>query len=188
MCESILCQFLITFAIHSLVRSLSHPWLVPLSVLQSHEIHDLETYTQYLVSIQVFNPEGLGPPTTVLVMTDEGGKIMTKHFSIFRNDDETLARSSERMRMFIACCCCCLYRLQNCGCLFWAVLSLSLGLLQNRTSHTFIMQSQLPFRIYCRFSLMQRNDTTRFHISHSGLVVSLSVRRFSHHHHNMEMT
>uniref|UniRef100_A0A182MGS8 Fibronectin type-III domain-containing protein n=1 Tax=Anopheles culicifacies TaxID=139723 RepID=A0A182MGS8_9DIPT len=40
----------------------------------NHEIHNLETYTQYLVSIQVFNPEGLGPPTTVLVMTDEGGK------------------------------------------------------------------------------------------------------------------
>uniref|UniRef100_A0A182VRC0 Fibronectin type-III domain-containing protein n=1 Tax=Anopheles minimus TaxID=112268 RepID=A0A182VRC0_9DIPT len=39
----------------------------------NHEIHNLETYTQYLVSIQVFNPEGLGPPTTVLVMTDEGG-------------------------------------------------------------------------------------------------------------------
>lgn len=53
---------------------------VPLFSLQSHEIHDLDTYTQYLVSIQVFNPEGLGPPTTVLVMTDEGGKIMTKQF------------------------------------------------------------------------------------------------------------
>ncbi|EDS40546.1 conserved hypothetical protein [Culex quinquefasciatus] len=44
------------------------------STVESHEIHNLETYTQYLVSIQVFNPEGLGPPTTVLVMTDEGGK------------------------------------------------------------------------------------------------------------------
>lgn len=41
--------------------------------LQSHEIHNLETYTQYLVSLQVFNPEGIGPVTTVLVMTDEGG-------------------------------------------------------------------------------------------------------------------
>lgn len=44
------------------------------SLLQSHEIHGLETYTQYLVSLQVFNPEGPGPATTVLVMTDEGGK------------------------------------------------------------------------------------------------------------------
>lgn len=42
--------------------------------IQSHEIHGLETYTQYLVSLQVFNPEGPGPATTVLVMTDEGGK------------------------------------------------------------------------------------------------------------------
>uniref|UniRef100_A0A182XHN7 Uncharacterized protein n=2 Tax=gambiae species complex TaxID=44542 RepID=A0A182XHN7_ANOQN len=42
------------------------------STVENHEIHNLETYTQYLVSIQVFNPEGLGPPTTVLVMTDEG--------------------------------------------------------------------------------------------------------------------
>ncbi|ETN67444.1 hypothetical protein AND_000745 [Anopheles darlingi] len=44
------------------------------SAVENHEIHNLETYTQYLVSIQVFNPEGLGPPTTVLVMTDEGAK------------------------------------------------------------------------------------------------------------------
>lgn len=44
------------------------------STLQSHEIHNLDTYTQYLVSLQVFNPEGPGPATTVLVMTDEGGK------------------------------------------------------------------------------------------------------------------
>ncbi|XP_037919169.1 tyrosine-protein phosphatase 99A isoform X3 [Hermetia illucens] len=42
------------------------------STIENHEIHNLETYTQYLVSIQVFNPEGLGPSTTVLVMTDEG--------------------------------------------------------------------------------------------------------------------
>lgn len=36
---------------------------------------NLETYTQYLVSLQVFNPEGAGPNTTVLVMTDEGGEL-----------------------------------------------------------------------------------------------------------------
>lgn len=46
---------------------------------QSHEIHNLETYTQYLVSLQVFNPEGPGPATTVLVMTDEGGEF----YSVF---------------------------------------------------------------------------------------------------------
>lgn len=46
------------------------------SLLQSHEIHDLDTYTQYLISIQVFNPEGIGPATNVVVMTDEGSKYM----------------------------------------------------------------------------------------------------------------
>lgn len=42
--------------------------------VESHTIQNLDTYTQYLVSLQVFNPEGPGPSTTVLVMTDEGGK------------------------------------------------------------------------------------------------------------------
>jgi hypothetical protein len=44
------------------------------STPQSHEIHDLEIYTQYLITIQVFNPEGLGPATSVVCMTDEGGE------------------------------------------------------------------------------------------------------------------
>ena len=34
----------------------------------------LNTYTQYLVSLEVFNPEGGGPETVVVVMTDEGGE------------------------------------------------------------------------------------------------------------------
>ncbi|XP_039948080.1 tyrosine-protein phosphatase 99A isoform X2 [Bactrocera tryoni] len=42
------------------------------STVESHEITNLETYTQYKVTVQVFNPEGLGPETTILVMTDEG--------------------------------------------------------------------------------------------------------------------
>lgn len=37
-----------------------------------HIITGLKTYTQYLVSIQVINPEGLGPASTVVVMTEEG--------------------------------------------------------------------------------------------------------------------
>ncbi|CAL4083881.1 unnamed protein product [Meganyctiphanes norvegica] len=37
-----------------------------------HLVEDLRTYTQYLVSLLVFNPEGDGPETTVAVMTDEG--------------------------------------------------------------------------------------------------------------------
>ncbi|KAF5274565.1 hypothetical protein FQA39_LY07177 [Lamprigera yunnana] len=43
---------------------------------ESYIIDRLETYTQYLVSLQVFNPEGIGPKTTVLVMTDEGATII----------------------------------------------------------------------------------------------------------------
>ncbi|TDG52372.1 hypothetical protein AWZ03_001202 [Drosophila navojoa] len=42
------------------------------NTVESHEIQNLETYTQYKVTVQVFNPEGLGPETTILVMTDEG--------------------------------------------------------------------------------------------------------------------
>ncbi|KAK5639714.1 hypothetical protein RI129_012206 [Pyrocoelia pectoralis] len=42
--------------------------------VESHNIDHLDTYTQYLVSLQVVNPEGNGPRTTVLVMTDEGEK------------------------------------------------------------------------------------------------------------------
>ena len=40
-----------------------------------YTIQDLEAFTQYLVSLQIVNPAGLGPPTTVVVMTDEGGKL-----------------------------------------------------------------------------------------------------------------
>ncbi len=39
-----------------------------------HTIQKLDIFTQYLVSLQVYNPEGLGPSTTVVVMTDEGGE------------------------------------------------------------------------------------------------------------------
>ena len=37
-------------------------------------IVDLQPFTQYLVSLRVINPAGLGPETKVVVMTDEGGK------------------------------------------------------------------------------------------------------------------
>ncbi|XP_023290155.1 tyrosine-protein phosphatase 99A [Orussus abietinus] len=40
--------------------------------VESHTIRDLETYTKYRVSLQVFNPEGTGPPATAFVTTDEG--------------------------------------------------------------------------------------------------------------------
>ena len=37
-----------------------------------HTIKQLKVFTQYLVSLAVRNPEGLGPATTVVVMSDEG--------------------------------------------------------------------------------------------------------------------
>lgn len=40
--------------------------------VDKYTITRLRTFTQYLISIQVYNPEGLGPSTTVVVMTDEG--------------------------------------------------------------------------------------------------------------------
>ncbi|CAG7824942.1 unnamed protein product, partial [Allacma fusca] len=47
--------------------------------IQSYTIDNLMTFTQYLVSLQVFNPEGLGPSTTVAVITDEGGNDLYVH-------------------------------------------------------------------------------------------------------------
>ncbi len=45
--------------------------------VNKHTIQKLDVFTQYLVSLQVYNPEGLGPSTTVVVMTDEGGTIIS---------------------------------------------------------------------------------------------------------------
>ncbi|XP_046407157.1 tyrosine-protein phosphatase 99A [Ischnura elegans] len=52
--------------------------------VESHTITGLETYTQYLVSLQVFNPEGPGPVTTVLVMTDEGVPSKPMNVTVLR--------------------------------------------------------------------------------------------------------
>ena len=38
----------------------------------------MQVFTQYLVSLEVENPEGSGPATTVVVMTDEGGERKDK--------------------------------------------------------------------------------------------------------------
>ena len=40
----------------------------------SYTLEDLSVYTQYLLAIKVLNPEGPGPDTIVVVMTDEGGE------------------------------------------------------------------------------------------------------------------
>jgi hypothetical protein len=47
-----------------------------------YTITDLAIFTQYLVSLQVVNPEGEGPRSTVVVMTDEGSKSYTSYFII----------------------------------------------------------------------------------------------------------
>ena len=36
-----------------------------------------------MISLQVFNPEGLGPSATAIVMTDEGGKRPFDYFFSF---------------------------------------------------------------------------------------------------------
>ena len=47
---------------------------ISISFFSRHIIDSLSTYTQYLVSLQVINPKGAGPSSTVVVMTNEGGK------------------------------------------------------------------------------------------------------------------
>ena len=49
--------------------------------VSEYTIKNLSVFTQYLVSLEVVNPEGYGPATTVVVMTDEGG-----------NDDENYSQ------------------------------------------------------------------------------------------------
>ena len=48
--------------------------LLQLLSLQSHTLEGLSVFTQYLLSVKVLNPEGSGPETIVVVMTDEGGQ------------------------------------------------------------------------------------------------------------------
>jgi len=64
---------------HSIYRNYSEFQCSNL-ILQTFIIQNLLTFTQYLVSLQVFNPEGLGPPTTVAVITDEGGQVTVYSF------------------------------------------------------------------------------------------------------------
>ena len=45
----------------------------------SHTLTGLAVYTQYLLSLRVFNPEGEGPDTIVVVMTDEGAPSQVLH-------------------------------------------------------------------------------------------------------------
>ncbi|CAL4156072.1 unnamed protein product, partial [Meganyctiphanes norvegica] len=53
----------------------------------SHVVKGLRTYTQYLVSLQLFNPVGDGPTSTVAVMTDEGVPGPPQNLTIIRIHD-----------------------------------------------------------------------------------------------------
>ena len=48
----------------------------------SQTVTDLAVYTQYLLSIRVSNPEGEGPETIVVVMTDEGAPSSPRNVKI----------------------------------------------------------------------------------------------------------
>ncbi len=52
--------------------------------MQSYTLEGLAVYTQYLVSLRVYNPEGSGPETIVVVMTDEGGESLDTSLPIPR--------------------------------------------------------------------------------------------------------
>ncbi|XP_076316629.1 putative receptor-type tyrosine-protein phosphatase mosPTP-1 isoform X2 [Tachypleus tridentatus] len=50
--------------------------------IRHYTIRNLDTFIQYMISVQVFNPEGRGPPATVAVMTDEGVPSPPRNFSL----------------------------------------------------------------------------------------------------------
>ena len=50
--------------------------------IQSYTVTELSVYTQYLLSIRVTNPEGEGPETIVVVMTDEGAPSSPRNVKI----------------------------------------------------------------------------------------------------------
>ncbi|XP_023240464.1 tyrosine-protein phosphatase 99A-like, partial [Centruroides sculpturatus] len=55
-----------------------------------YTIRNLATFTQYIVSVQVFNPEGDGPPTSVAVMTDEGIPSAPLNLTVVRVTDSSI--------------------------------------------------------------------------------------------------
>ena len=59
----------------------------------SHTLTGLEVYTQYLISIRVVNPEGEGPDTIVVVMTDEGAPSSPRNVKILSVQSSSLQLS-----------------------------------------------------------------------------------------------
>ncbi|XP_022250012.1 protein sidekick-2-like, partial [Limulus polyphemus] len=60
------------------------------SSLKEYTIRNLESFTQYLISLQVFNPEGRGPPVSVAVMTEEGEPSRPQNFTCFGINNTTV--------------------------------------------------------------------------------------------------
>ncbi|XP_067128847.1 tyrosine-protein phosphatase 99A-like isoform X4 [Centruroides vittatus] len=58
--------------------------------VRGYTIRNLATFTQYIVSVQVFNPEGDGPPTSVAVMTDEGIPSAPLNLTVVRVTDSSI--------------------------------------------------------------------------------------------------
>ena len=65
-----------------------------------YTITDLSIFRQYLVSLQVLNPEGEGPRSTVVVMTDEGSEYLLL-FSYFFPEACNGGRSYIRFSVFV---------------------------------------------------------------------------------------
>lgn len=57
--------------------------LIRSSLSQEFTISELAAYTQYLVSLQVFNTIGFGPASRVVAMTDEGGELVESNILLF---------------------------------------------------------------------------------------------------------
>ncbi|CAG0917800.1 unnamed protein product [Notodromas monacha] len=56
---------------------------------RDYVIKDLRPFTQYVVSLAVKNPEGIGPASTVVVMTDEGVPSAPRNLTVSRTTDKS---------------------------------------------------------------------------------------------------
>ena len=61
-------------SITSPLSSTTTTTISPLSAVQNYTLRNLEPYTEYLVTLRVFNPAGDGPTATLAASTDEGGR------------------------------------------------------------------------------------------------------------------
>ena len=50
------------------------PPTLAINSTQNYTLRGLEPFTEYLVTLRVFNPKGDGPSVAIAATTDEGGK------------------------------------------------------------------------------------------------------------------